>query len=687
MSDVAPFYARCWTLGRGAAAGTTVLAGLILLGWVLDVDFLVRGMSGLPATHPLTAICIGLLGTLVYLRIRRESAAVIGSPSASLTAVEASLGIIGIVLCAGQLTGYIAAVPVKLDQVLFPVVTSNAKSDPARMSFPTSLMLALEYAACLVTFIRWKWNYALRRGLLLAVAVLALIVLIGHAVGAEYFYGYFAAVYTAILIGLLTFAVSCTALERSWLAILYRNEIVGALVGWTVPLLVLVLLILCGLHYWLRTQSYLDPQSVSFVEITSVILAMVAVVLLAALKVYQRELKLVESKELAQQLQAAAEESGEQVRAIMATTVDGVITTDRLGRIESFNPGAERLFGYSAAEVRGKNVKVLMPEPYKSEHDGYLQAFKSTGERKIIGIVRDAIAKRKDGSTFPVALAVSEMTYSGKRGFAGIVRDITERKRAEAELKEANQKLSQSNAELEQFAYIASHDLQEPLRKISSYCQLVKEEQANRLDEDGIEYLNVAIDGAERLRTLVRDLLAFSRITTRGKSLAPTSASHCLQAAIENLELTIDDNDGRITSDPLPDVIADESQLTLLFQNLIGNAIKFRAEPPPEVHVGGRSLGEQFEFFVRDNGIGIDPQYNDRIFQIFQRLHNRREYGGTGIGLALCKRIVERCGGKIRVVSTPNEGSTFYFTLQIAASKGDNHVKSDQQLVCAGASD
>ena len=235
------------------------------------------------------------------------------------------------------------------------------------------------------------------------------------------------------------------------------------------------------------------------------------------------------------------------------------------------------------------------------------------------------------------------------------------------ELARVNEALTRSNNELEQFAYIASHDLQEPLRKIVSYCQLLIEEQADRLDGDGQKYLNVAIDGAKRLQKLIRDLLAFSRITTHGRPLENTDAHASLQDAISNLEMTIKETRAEVTATPLPRVTADQGQLTVLFQNLIGNAMKYCQEPQPHVQISSRTVDGMCEFAVKDNGIGFNPIHCDTVFQIFQRLHNRHEYSGTGIGLAICKRIVERCGGEIWAESGPGAGSTFYFTLPTAS--------------------
>jgi light-regulated signal transduction histidine kinase (bacteriophytochrome) len=242
-------------------------------------------------------------------------------------------------------------------------------------------------------------------------------------------------------------------------------------------------------------------------------------------------------------------------------------------------------------------------------------------------------------------------------------REIEERKRAEEALKQKTEALARSNQELEQFAYVASHDLQEPLRMVTSYVQLLARRYQNRLDSDAEEFINFAVDGATRMHILINDLLAYSRVGTQGKSFEPTNCETILQQSLDNLKMTMEETGAVVTHDSLPTVMADDLQLGQLFQNLIGNAIKFHGEERPSVHVSVRPDGNQWVFSVRDNGIGIAPELTERIFLIFQRLHGNEKYPGTGIGLAVCKKIVECHGGRIWVESALGKGATFYFTL------------------------
>jgi two-component system sensor kinase FixL len=361
--------------------------------------------------------------------------------------------------------------------------------------------------------------------------------------------------------------------------------------------------------------------------------------------------------------EADLREAEERMRSVVNHVIDGIITIDASGTVESFNPAAERIFGFTAAEVIGHNVKMLMPEPYHGEHDGYLAGYIRTGQAKIIGIGREVVGKRKDGSTFPMDLAVSEFRLGDRSYFTGIVRDITQRKRAEEELQETAADLVRSNIDLQQFAYVASHDLQEPLRAVAGCVQILQRRYQGQLDARAEELIRHAVDGASRMQTLINDLLAYSRVGTHGKGFEPTDCNALLSTALANLSASITESGAVVTQDELPNVLADGGQMMQLFQNLLSNAIKFRGAERPELHVGVRRGSGEWVFTVRDNGIGIERDYFDRIFVIFQRLHTRNEYPGTGIGLAICKKIVERHGGRMWVESEPGKGSTFCFTI------------------------
>lgn len=269
---------------------------------------------------------------------------------------------------------------------------------------------------------------------------------------------------------------------------------------------------------------------------------------------------------------------------------------------------------------------------------------------------------------------IGELAQSFDEMAAALEQRIAELQRAETDLKSLNDdlerrvidrtlELKRSNEDLEQFAYVASHDLQEPLRMITNYLQLLRQRYKEQLDTNAHDFIGFALDGSKRMHQLIHDLLAYSRVGTHGKDLTITEADQALDDALANLTVAIEESKVKITRDVLPPVQGDEVQLTQLFQNLVGNAIKFRGETPPEVHIGVTRKNGDWEFTVRDNGIGIAEQDFQRIFVIFQRLHSREKYPGTGIGLAVCKKIIERHGGRIWVDSKPGRGTAFYFTI------------------------
>jgi len=347
-------------------------------------------------------------------------------------------------------------------------------------------------------------------------------------------------------------------------------------------------------------------------------------------------------------------------------TADALIAINEHGIVEFFNPAAEKMFGYSKDEIIEQNVKMLMPESYRDKHEAGLNNYVSTGKSAIIGLEPVELeALHKNGTTFPVELTIGDARLDEHRTFIGIIRDISERKWAEKKLLKSMEELECSNKELEQFAYVASHDLQEPLRMITSYTKLLERRYKDKLDENANDFIAYAVDGATRMQGLINSLLAFSRVSTRGKEFGPTDCCLVLNQAIANLKMFIEENSASIKYDPLPTVMGDGSQLVLLFQNLIGNAIKFRGENTPQVHISAQRNEEEWVFCVSDNGIGIDPEYFNRIFVIFQRLHGKDTYPGFGIGLSISKKIVERHHGRIWVESEGGKGTRFYFTIPI----------------------
>ncbi|MCI4667348.1 MAG: PAS domain S-box protein [Bacteroidia bacterium] len=355
------------------------------------------------------------------------------------------------------------------------------------------------------------------------------------------------------------------------------------------------------------------------------------------------------------------------LHSIIQNAVDGIITIDERGTIESLNPAAAYLFGYKPEEVYGKNVKILMPEPYHSSHDGYIENYQRTGERKIIGIGREVMGKRKDGSTFPIKLSVSEVIVKDRKIYTGIIHDISSMKEAEQKLKDYAQELERSNRELEDFAYVSSHDLQEPLRKIQAFGNYIQDREAANLSPKGKDYLNRMLNAASRLQKLINDLLSYSRVSTKAQPFKEVNLNKILGSVLSDLEILIQNQNAKILTEELPTIEADATQMGQLLQNLISNAIKFGKEGvapmiqiESRVHeIEGNDMKRKWvSIEVKDNGIGFDLKYSEKIFSIFQRLEGRK-YPGSGVGLSIVKRIVHRHGGNIEVDSEKGKGTTF----------------------------
>ena len=339
------------------------------------------------------------------------------------------------------------------------------------------------------------------------------------------------------------------------------------------------------------------------------------------------------------------------------------------GELIYVSPSCERITGYTREEfLRDPDLYLRIVHPTDRERIGaHLALDTLTSEAQELEF---RIVRRDGGDCWIGHVCQPVIDAEGHfRGRRGSNRDITERKEAEESLRLAAEELARSNADLEQFAYVASHDLQEPLRIVTGFVQLLQQKYGQHLDAKGNEYIEFAVDATKRMQSLIQDLLAYSRVGTRAKEFGPTDSSEAFDRAVTHLGVSIRESGAEITHGELPTVVADGAQLVQLFQNLIGNALKFRGDAPPKVHVDACREQQWWHFSVHDNGIGIEPEYFERIFQIFQRLHSRKRYAGTGIGLAICHKIVERHGGQIWVESLPGQGATFHFTMPAAPTQ------------------
>jgi PAS domain S-box-containing protein len=383
------------------------------------------------------------------------------------------------------------------------------------------------------------------------------------------------------------------------------------------------------------------------------------------MRVRERTAELAEANELLKTEISEHKQAEERIRfqtIVLSQVNDAVVAFDNNHYIVYWNNGAERLYNFKSEEVLGRRMEEVTRHRWLKPEDEII-AYDSLAET---GSWRgEFIQARRNGEELRVEASITTLKNEkgAAIGFISVMRDITERKRVEEERERWTAELARSNAELEQFAYVASHDLKEPLRMVSSFAQLLEKRYKGRLGKDADEFIAYIVEGTTRMLAIINDLLAYSRVGTRGKPFEPTDFESVFNQAMINLKVAIEQSGAVVTHDILPTVTADTSQMIQLLQNLISNAIKFRGKELPRVHIHAEKKGNEWVFSVQDNGIGIAPEFFGRLFQIFQRGHPASEYAGTGIGLATCKKIVERHGGKIWAESVEGKGSTFYFTI------------------------
>jgi PAS domain S-box-containing protein len=359
---------------------------------------------------------------------------------------------------------------------------------------------------------------------------------------------------------------------------------------------------------------------------------------------------------------AEMEQAQKKFKGLLESAPDAIVIVDKSGVVKLVNSQTEKLFGFKREEILERPVEILIPFRFANNHHGHRSHFFENPKTRNMGEGMELFGRKNDGSEFPVEISLSPLETDEGTLVSAAIRDITERKEIEAQLKEYNKELEVKNSELEQFAYVASHDLQEPLRTVISFVELLQKEHSGRFTEKEMQYMNYIIESAHRMKWLIKDLLEYSRIG-RNKELEQVDCNVIVCEVIADLDAAIKASNATINAGKLPVLTDYETDVKLLFQNLVNNAVKFRKPgTKPVVDINAEQLNGVWKFSVKDNGIGISPKYYDRIFIIFQRLHNRKEYEGTGIGLAHCKKIVEMRGGAIWVESEEGKGSTFFFT-------------------------
>lgn len=358
-----------------------------------------------------------------------------------------------------------------------------------------------------------------------------------------------------------------------------------------------------------------------------------------------------------------------QLGLVVESIPTGLVVVNASGEVVLFNRQAEQMFGYSREEVIGEKMEVLLPSRFREHHPKLRDGYFDSSEARPMGEGRDLFARRKDGSEFPVEVGLNPIETDDGSFVIGAIADITARKHSERLMKTYARELERSNEELERFASVASHDLQEPLRKITTFGERLNERYLDQLEPKARDYVMRMIAAAGRMQVLISDLLSFSRVKSGAQPFVKTDLAFLVKDAAADLDVALEEARGKIVLGPLPSVYCDAPQMRQVFFNLFSNAIKFRTEErSPELEVAATSSvavdgTRNWEVTVADNGIGINPAHAEKIFEIFHRLHGRSEYEGTGVGLAICRKIVERHGGSITAIPNSPHGSVFVLTL------------------------
>lgn len=645
--DSTPATAPAFARFPSIAGWLVSLVGLIVFaGWVLDVTWtrqLVPGSPTMKANTALAFICAGGAVGMICARHPGRWRRLIATGCAMLVTL------IGL----ATLIEYGTGRDLGIDQRLFPDPATAAELHPGRMAIPSALSFSLIGVAIIAL---WLDRPRVAQTLALAAALPAYVVLAGYVFGSRPQHTSMAA-HTAITFLLLAAAIVSARPEVGPMTVI-RDKSPTGLLARRLLLAALVLPLLLG---WLRLAG--QRAGIFGAESGLALFAASNVVLLVGLILWNaRSLLALDLRRHA--AEAKERRTAEQLRIAAVSGNVGLWDWD-LGTNEVyFSSQWKAQLGHAENEIPNR-FEEWESRLHPADRERTLSKLHLYLAKPWPDFEYDFRLRHKDGSyRWILARADVLQDAQGKiLRMTGCHIDVTERKHAEEELRRTLADLKRSNAELAQFAYIASHDLQEPLRAVGGCVQLLARRYQGKLDERADELIRHTVDGVTRMQSLIQDLLAYSRAGSQKAPLVPTDSGKALEAALANLSVTIHERGAVITHDTLPTLPADRSQLVQLFQNLVANGIKFCTARQPEIHVGAQSRDGEHVFSVRDNGIGIDAQYHERIFEIFQRLHTRTEYPGTGIGLALCKRIVERHGGRIWVQSEPGRGTTIYFSL------------------------
>ncbi|MGF7118362.1 sensor histidine kinase [Methanobacterium oryzae] len=628
-----------------------IVSILFLVGWAFDITILKTPGLNFPTVKSNTALSFFLTGIIIWLLQEKR----INQRNIMIARVLTL-----IVLFIGSLTlfEYISGVNLGIDQILFSepsgaiqTVASNRMSIVAALSF---LLIGIS----LITLDMGKnRNFQLFQFFIILVGLISFLVVLGYLYQTTIYpvrNTTAPSPYGSVILILITLTILASRPCRGFMELLTSERVSAAFGRRVLPIIIIVPLILGWIRLLGENLGLYDAAFGTAIAIFFTILIMLILIWSSILSIDKIDLKrMIAEKDIKRQAK------------LLNLTRDAIFVRNLDNKITFWNKGSEETYGWSEGEVLGKVIYELLQAEYPKQLDEIQAAVLNYGQWN--GELRH---KKRDGTPIVVlsrwSLEKDEKGYP--IGFLEINTDITERKESEEKLKGLVEDLKRSNYELQQFTFITSHDLQEPLRSIASFSQLLEMRYKNKLDADADEYIQFVVDAAVRMKEMIQGLLDYSNIGTQKEKCEPLNVEDILKQALYGLNELIEENNVEITYNSLPIITADKEQMVRLFYNLIENAIKFRKKDiPPKIHISYWKdvQKDEYIFSVADNGIGLEPQYSNKIFEIFKRLHTIDEYRGTGIGLAICKRIVERHGGHIWVESSLGNGTTFYFTIPI----------------------
>ena len=636
-------YMTSLSLAAGVAAG--LLGLLVFIGWLFDITLLKSVRSDWASMKMNTALGVLLAGAALTLRCLPRSARWRQWLGRCCALVVAVIGLT-------TLTQYVFGWDLRIDGLLLP---ASAAIELAPAAFRMSAISAVNLSFLGLSMLLLDRVAAVGQVLALLCGFLALLGLEGYMYGGAALsempgYGSIG-IHTAVAFLLLAAGILAARPDQGLVKVTGSATGAGSMARRLLPAAIFLPLILG----WLRLQG--ERAGLYGTELGLVLFAVSNVLLLVALVIWSARIVYRSESSLRKSLVA--------FQSLFEAAPDAMLVVDRLGLVVRANENAQALFGYPLNELLGHPVEMLIPERFRDRHPQLRRGYFDRPSRRGMGTGLDLRARRKDGVEIPVDISLGPIEDSDSLLAVATIRDITDRKRASDLIAQYASSLEQRNEELQEFAAVASHDLQEPLRKISAFGERLKTQAGESLDAEARDSLSRMLHASRRMSQLIEGLLNLSRVTTKGFPFKKTHLGEVVAEVLKDLEVRIREAGAHVDVGDLPTLHADRLQMRQLFQNLIANALKFRnADRPPLVSITGEhDQDTMWRIAVSDNGIGFDEKYLARLFRPFQRLHGRNEYEGSGMGLAICKRIVQRHGGEITARSTPGAGSTFVVTL------------------------